>query len=100
MSMNTLPFHRDTAKNRITVTCATGSVSVNSSCAYCRHCQGVRVGDRLLPPPQIQALRNLRQLGAADETLMNAGLMFNALVRDGSAIECDDNTCQGFQKLY
>jgi hypothetical protein len=100
IGMKTLPFQRDTAKNRVTVACATGSVSVYSSCAYCRHCQGVRVGDRFLPPPQVQALRNLRQHDAADETLMNAGLMFNALVRDGSAIECDDDTSQGFQKLY
>jgi len=100
MGMNTLPFQRDTQKNRVTVACAMGNVSVYSSCAYCRHCQGIRVGDHLQPPPQVQALRNLRQLGAADETLMNAGLMFNALVRDGSAIECDDDTRQGFQKLY
>ena len=98
--MKTIPFQRDTAKDRVTVACATGSVSVYSSCAYCRHCRGVRVGDRLQPPPQVQALRNMRLQGAADETLMNAGMMFNALVRDGSAIECDDETGQGFQKLY
>jgi len=98
--MKTLPFQRDTAKNRVTVACAAGSVSVYSTCAYCRHCQGVRVGDRLAPSPQLKALSDLRHLGVADETLMNAALMFNTLVRDGSAIECDDDNNQGFQKLY
>jgi len=100
MGMKTLSFQRDTAKNRVTVVCATGSVSVYSTCAYCRHCQGVRVGNRLAPSPQVKALSDLRHLGVADETLMNAALMFNALVRDGAAIECDDDTNQGFQKLY
>jgi len=52
------------------------------------------------PIPRVKALSDLRNLGVADETLMNAALMFNALVRDGSAIECDDDTSQGFQKLY
>jgi hypothetical protein len=100
MGMKILPFQSDTAKNRVTVACVTGSVSVYSSCAYCRHCQAIRVGERLSPSPQIQALRNLRHQGAADETLMTAGMMFNALVRDGSAVECDDDTNQGFEKLY
>jgi hypothetical protein len=98
--MKTLPLKRDVSKNRVTVECATGTVSVYSNCAYCRHCQGVKVGTRLAPSPQIKALNDLRHLGVADETLMNAALMFNALVRDGSAIECDDDKNEGFQKLY
>jgi hypothetical protein len=98
--MKTLPFQRDTAKNRVTVECAGSNVSVYSSCAYCRHCQGIRVGSRLVLSPQVKALNEIRQRGAADEMLMNAAMMFNALVRDGSAIECDDDTSQGFQKLY
>ncbi len=98
--MKTLQFQRDTSKNRVGVECATGNVSVYSACAYCRHCQGVRVGNRLAPSPQIKALNDLRHLGVSDETLMNAAMMFNALVRDGSAIECDDDKNEGFQKLY
>ena len=58
------------------------------------------MGDRLAPSPQVKALSDLRHLGVGDETLMNAALMFNTLVRDGSAIECDDDNNQGFQKLY
>ena len=98
--MKTLPFQRDTSKNRVTVSCAAGSVSVYSNCAYCRHCQGVRVGTRLTQSPQVKALSDLQHLSVADETLMNAALMFNALVRDGTAIECDDDNNEGFQKLY
>jgi hypothetical protein len=98
--MKTLPFQREISKNRVTVECVTGNVSVYSNCAYCRHCQGVRVGSRLSPSPQVKALNDLRYLGVADETLMNAALMFNTLVRDGSAIECDDEKNEGFQKLY
>jgi len=98
--MKTLPFQRDPAKNRVSVACTMGSVSVYSSCAYCRHCKGVRRGEKVSPSPQVKALSDLRQLGVADETLMNAALMFNALVRDGSAIECADDNNLGFQKLY
>ncbi|MGA7627555.1 MAG: hypothetical protein WCA60_03610 [Methanoregula sp.] len=54
----------------------------------------------MAPSPQIKALEDVRHLGVADETLMNAALMFNALVRDGSAIECDDDKNEGFRKLY
>jgi hypothetical protein len=98
--MKTLPFQRDTAKNRVTVECAGCNVSVYSSCAYCRHCQGIRVGTRLSPSPQVKALSDIRQRGAADEILMSAAMMFNTLVRDGSAVECDDDKNEGFQKLY
>ena len=97
--MKTLPFQRDTTKNRVTVECAGRNVSVYSSCAYCRHCQGIRVGTRLAPSPQVKALNDIRQRGAADETLMNAAMMFNTLVRDGSAVECDDDKNEGFLKI-
>ena len=64
------------------------------------HCQGIRAGTRLAPSPQVKALNDIRQRGAADEILMNAAMMFNTLVRDGSAVECDDDKNDGFQKLY
>jgi hypothetical protein len=100
LCMKTLPFQRDTIKNRVIVECAGRNVSVYSSCAYCRHCQGIRVGIRLAPSPQIKALNDLRQRGAADEVLMSAAMMFNTLVRDGTSVECDDDKNEGFQKLY
>jgi hypothetical protein len=58
------------------------------------------VGKRLAPSPQIQALADLRRGGAPDEVLMNAAMMFNTLVRDGNAAECDDDTNEGFRKLF
>jgi len=98
--MKTIPFQRDPAKNRVYVDCAGGKVSVYSTCAYCRHCRGVRVGNRVAASPQARALTDLRQHGAADEALMDAAMMFNSLVRDGSAIECDDDKNEGYLRLY
>lgn len=98
--MKTLPFQRDEKKSRVTVDCTDGVVSVYSHCTYCRHCKGVRIGNRLAPSPQGQALNNVRRGVAADESLMNAAMMFNTLVRDGGAIECDDDNNTGFLGLY
>ena len=64
------------------------------------HCRGIWVGKRLNPAPQAGALANLRQGTGADEGLMNAAMMFNTLVRDGTAIECDDDSNEGFRKLF
>lgn len=98
--MKTLPFLRDEKKQRVTVACADGDVSVYSHCAYCRHCAGVRVRERLAPSPQAQALADVRSSRAADDNLMNAAMLFNSLVRDGTAIECSDDENQGFTRLY
>ncbi|MFA6331912.1 MAG: hypothetical protein WCX22_03075 [Methanoregula sp.] len=98
--MKSLPFQRDEKKNRVTVGCADGEVSVYSHCAYCRHCTGVLTGSRVVPTPQWQALNDLKRGVAADENLMNAAMMFNTLIRDGSAIECDDDGNKGYLGLY
>ncbi|HNQ34424.1 MAG TPA: hypothetical protein PLG95_02670 [Methanoculleus sp.] len=98
--MKTLEFHRDDAKGRVTVVCADREVSVYSYCGYCRHCAGVRVGKRMIPTPQRQALSGLRQSANPDENLLNAAIMFNTLVRDGSAIECEDDKGEGFSSMY
>jgi hypothetical protein len=99
--MKTLAFQRDEKKNRVTVACADGEVSVYSHCAYCRHCTGVRVGNRVVPTPQMQALSDVRRgSSSADENLMNAAMLFNTFVRDGSAIECDDDANRGYLGLY
>ncbi len=94
--MKTLPFHRDEKKNRVTVTCADGEISVYSHCAYCRRCKGIWVGKRLVPSPQAQALSDLKRGSAGDDTLMNAAMMFNTLIRDGLSVECEDSENQGF----
>jgi len=98
--MKTLQFERDAKKNRVTVSCAEGNVSVYSHCAYCRHCTGIWAGKRLAPAPQVKALADVRLGSAGDDTLMNAAMMFNTLVRDGSAVECDDDANEGFRKLF
>jgi hypothetical protein len=98
--MKTLPFQRDEKKQRVTVACADGDVSVYSHCAYCRHCNGVRIGNRVTPAPQNQALDGVRKGRVSDDNLMNAAMLFNSLIRDGSAIECSDDENRGFANLY
>jgi hypothetical protein len=98
--MKTLAFQRDETKDRVTVDCADGKISVYSRCAYCRHCNGVRVGKRVIPTPQQQAFKGVKFSGSPDESLMNAAMMLNTLVRDGTAIECGDDAGEGFSPLY
>ena len=98
--MKTLEFIRDEKKSRVTVGCADGPVSVTSRCAYCRHCTGIVVGKRVSPSPQKEALDAIRGGRGSDDSLMNAAMMFNTLVRDGHAIVCDDESNTGFVKLY
>lgn len=98
--MKTLPFQREEKKERVMVECADGMVSVHTRCAYCRHCVGVRVRNRVIPAPQKQALQDVRRGVGMDEVLLNAAMMFNSLVRDGSALECDDDTNEGFRSLF
>ncbi len=98
--MKTLEFARDEKKDRVTVACADGMVSVYSKCAYCKHCRGVVVGKRVAPSPQAEALDAIRKGKGSDENLMNAGMMFNTLIRDGHAIACDDDANAGYMALY
>lgn len=98
--MKTLEFVRDEKKDRVTVACADGMVSVYSRCAYCRHCRGVVMGKRVAPAPQAEELDAIRQGKGSDENLMNAAMMFNTLIRDGNAISCDDDANAGFLGLY
>jgi hypothetical protein len=58
------------------------------------------VGKRLVLPPQTQVLSELKKGTAGDDSLMNAAMMFNTLVRDGSSLDCDDDENQGFRGLY
>ncbi|MFA4877436.1 MAG: hypothetical protein WC586_08480 [Methanoregula sp.] len=98
--MKRLEFKRDEKKQRVTVSCAGSDVSVYSHCAYCRHCTGVLVGKRIVPPPQSQALNEVRSGKASDDNLMNAAMLFNTLIRDGSAVECSDDDNRGFSTRY
>ena len=98
--MKTLPIRRDEKKTKAMVDCAAGEVSVYRMCAYCSHCAGVRMGPRVYPSPQIQALEAIRMGKAQDEALMEAALQFNSLVRDGEAITCDDDAGEGYSPRY
>jgi len=98
--MKTLVFERDEKKNRVTVACKTGHISVYSYCAYCRHCKGVQVGNRVAPAPQSKALTDVRKGSVSDDILMNAAMMFNSLIREGSGIVCDDDSNSGYATLY
>jgi hypothetical protein len=98
--MKTLEFVRDEKKDRVTVACADGMVSVYSRCAYCRHCTGIVVGKRVAPAPQAKALDAIRQGKGSDENLMTAAMMFNTLICDGKAIACDDDANTGYAALY
>jgi len=98
--MKTLEFVRDEKKDRVTVACADGMVSVYSKCAYCKHCTGIVMGKRTAPAPQKEALDAIRKGRGSDDALMNAAMMFNTLIRDGSAIACDDDANAGYLALY
>jgi uncharacterized Ntn-hydrolase superfamily protein len=98
--MKTLEFVRDEKKDRVTVACADGLVSVYSKCAYCKHCTGVVTGKRTAPSPQKEALDAIRKGRGSDDNLMNAAMMFNTLIRDGNAIACDDDANAGYLALY
>jgi hypothetical protein len=98
--MKTLEFHQNEKKDRVIVSCADGEVSVYSHCAYCQHCRGIWVKKRMVPAPQSQVYSDIRKGVAPDENLMNAAMMFNTLIRDGSAVECEDDANHGFQNRH
>ena len=98
--MKTLPFHREGRRDQVTVDCADGPLSVHSKCAYCIHCQGIRVSQRVVQSPIAQAFQNIRKGSVPDENLMSAALLFNTLVRDGEAVECDDDSNEGFASRF
>ena len=45
--MKTLEIIWDAKKNRATVQCPEGPVSVHRNCAFCMHCKGVWIGKKL-----------------------------------------------------
>ncbi|RQD84871.1 MAG: hypothetical protein D5R96_00590 [Methanocalculus sp. MSAO_Arc2] len=98
--MKTLTFIRG-PNDRITVECATGEVPIHTRCAYCRHCAGIRIGKRITPSPIVQAYKKVKHGRAADEELLNAGMMFNTLVSDprAEAIECADEKETGYARI-
>ena len=63
---------------------------VKFPCTVIAHTAGIVkviwVGKRLVPSPQVQVLSELKKGSANDDSLMNAAMMFNTLIRDGSSL--------------
>lgn len=98
--MKTLAITRDEKNVRATVECADGEVSIYRNCAFCIHCKGLRIGERLYPSPQETAMKNISGGLSGDEVLMNAALQFNTLAASATAIECNDVQNTGFKSRY
>jgi hypothetical protein len=98
--MKTLPMKKESGGDKASVECQDKEISVHRYCGYCRHCTGIRVGRRVIPVPQGRAVSEIRKGTAPDENLMQAAMMFNTYVRDGSDIECDDDANEGYRSRY
>ena len=98
--MKLLVLNRDEEKQKVTVKCAGKDVSVYSRCAYCKFCEGVQVGKRVIATPQKEKMTGIKKGRTPDEELMNAAMMFNTLIRDGTDIICGDDDGQGFTSMY
>ncbi|MBN2734936.1 MAG: hypothetical protein JXQ82_08795 [Methanomicrobiaceae archaeon] len=98
--MKLLALNRDEEKQKVTVKCAGKDVSVYSRCAYCKYCEGVQVGKRMIKSPQKEKMTGIKSGRTPDEELMNAAMMFNTLIRDGSDIVCSDDSEKGFTTMY
>ena len=98
--MKTLAMNKESGADKASIDCAGTERSIHRFCAYCRHCTGIRVGRRLIPNPQGRVVEEIRRGTAPDENLMQAMMMFNTYVRDGSAVECDDDAGEGYVPRY
>lgn len=99
-AMKSLPFTRPEGKDDVLVECADGWLSVYRKCNACIHCSGVRVGKRVMPSPLRKRMEEVKRGRAPDEALQEALIMYNTLIRDGNAIECDDDENEGFRTMY
>ncbi len=98
--MKSLPIIRETEADKVYVKCASGEMKVHTRCSYCLHCKGIMVGSRIMPSPYEKAFSQIRSGAVAPEILMEAAMQFNSLVRDGTAISCDDDSENGYTPRY
>ncbi|MDE4908879.1 hypothetical protein L0665_09700 [Methanogenium marinum] len=99
--MKTLPLNRTGPNDMVKVMCADEKeLSVYSKCAFCSHCEGVIVGRREMPNPMKKVIQDSKLSAGGDEDLQNAQMMYNTLIRDGSALLCSDEKNEGFKSLY
>ena len=98
--MKSLPILRDLEADKVQVECATGKLAVHTRCALCIHCKGVKVGARVMPSPYDTTSTKIRSGAMPPEALMEAALQFNALIRDGTEIACDDDADAGYTPRF
>ncbi len=98
--MRSLPIIKESGTDKAYVECASGRLPVHTRCSYCLHCKGILVGARIMPSPYEQASSQIRTTGAPPEVLMEAAMHFNSLVRDGTAVSCDDENGEGYSPRF
>jgi len=96
--MNILPLKKE--KDNAYVECATGEVEVHRKCSNCTNCKSIQIGARMIPSPYDGVLTKLRSGKAEPEHLMEAAMQFNALVRDGTALGCADDSGKGYTQRF
>ena len=98
--MKSLPILREPGSDKAYVECASGKVPVHTRCSYCLHCKGIQVGARVMPSPYETTFSQIKGNAAPPESLMEAAMQFNSLVRDGSAISCGDESEAGYTPRF
>lgn len=98
--MKSFPFIRESTSDRVYVECASGKLPVHTRCAYCIHCKGIQLGARIMPSPYEQSAIQIRTGSMPPESLMDAAMQFNSLVRDGTALACDDDSEEGYTQRF
>ncbi|NLV25767.1 MAG: hypothetical protein GXY48_01140 [Methanomicrobiales archaeon] len=98
--MKSLPIIRDSESDKAYVECASGKLPVHTRCSYCLHCKGIQVGARVMPSPYESAFSQIKGSTAPPEILMEAAMQFNTLVRDGTAISCNDDSGKGYTPRF
>ena len=64
------------------------------------NCKGIQVGARVMPSPYENAFSQIKGGSVPPEILMEAAMHFNSLVRDGSAVACNDEKDQGYTPRF
>ena len=98
--MKSLPIIREPGSDRAYVECASGKLPVHTRCSYCMNCKGIQVGARVMPSPYEIAYSQIKGGSVPPEILMEAAMQFNSLVRDGSAVACDDEKGHGYTPRF
>jgi hypothetical protein len=98
--MKSLPIFREQGSDKAYVECASGKLSVHIKCSYCLNCKGIQIGARVMPSPYESVSDQVKGGSMAPESLMEAAMQFNSLVRDGTAIACGDETGNGYSPRF